>query len=48
MTLCNFINDNDRRFRDVVMKCKCLKIFAGNQNQAYRSLMKTLLLKEQT
>jgi len=29
------------------MKCKC-KTFAGNQNQSYRSVIKTLLLKEQT
>jgi len=29
------------------MKCKCKKT-AGNQNQAYRSIMKTLLPKEQT
>jgi len=27
------------------MKCKK---FAGNQNQSYRSVMKTLLLKDQT
>jgi len=30
------------------MKCKCKKKFAGNQNQAYRSVIKTLLPKEQT
>jgi len=29
------------------MKCKCKK-FAGNQNQSYRSVIKTLLPKEQT
>jgi len=29
------------------MKCKCKKI-AGNQNQAYHSVMKTLLPKQQT
>jgi len=29
------------------MKCKCKKI-AGNQNQSYRSVIKTLLPKEQT
>jgi len=29
------------------MKCKYKK-FAGNQNQSYRSVMKTLLPKEQT
>jgi len=29
-----------RLFRDVVMKCKCKKI-AGNQNQSYRSVIKT-------
>jgi len=29
------------------MKCKCEE-FAGNQNQAYRSVMKTMLPKEQT
>jgi len=33
---------------DVVMKCNCLQKFAGNQNQAYRSVMKMLLPKEQT
>jgi len=32
---------------DVVMKCKCKK-FAGNHNQAYRSVMKTFLSKQQT
>jgi len=30
------------------MKCKYLKKFAGNQNQAYRSVVKTLLPMEQT
>jgi len=29
------------------MKCKCKKI-AGNRNQSYRSVMKTILPKEQT
>jgi len=33
--------------RDVLIKCKCKKI-AGNQNQSYRSVMKTLLPKGQT
>jgi len=30
------------------MKCKCEQKFAGNQNQAYRSVMNTLSPKEQT
>jgi len=29
------------------MKCKCEK-FAGNHNKSYRSVIKTLLPKEQT
>jgi len=36
------------KIRDVVMKCNCFQKFAGNQNQAYRSVMKTQLPKEQT
>jgi len=30
------------------MKCKCKRKFAGNQSQFYRSIIKTLLPKEQT
>jgi len=30
------------------MKCECKKKFAGKQNQSYRSVIKTLLRKEQT
>jgi len=37
----------DGDFRDVVVKYKCKKI-AGNQNQSYRLVMKTLLSKQQT
>jgi len=29
------------------MKCKCKEKFTGNQNQSYRSVIKTLLPKEQ-
>jgi len=28
------------------MKCRCSQKFAGDQNQAYCSVMKTLLLKD--
>jgi len=30
------------------MKCKCKEKFTGNQNQSYRSVIKTLLPKKQT